>query len=155
MKIAVASVGTEVGGHFGHCEHFRIYTVEDGKILGEELVPNPEHKPGFLPNFLGDMGVEVVIAGGMGAHAVSLFQQRNIKTMMGVQGDARTAVEQYLKGELKSTDAVCHPHNHNHDPPPPHHWGVNHNDEKKMKKGGPAGFPAGPLLRCEITARRG
>ena len=63
MKIAVASVGTEVGGHFGHCEHFRIYTVEDGKILGEELVPNPEHKPGFLPNFLGDMGVEVVIAG--------------------------------------------------------------------------------------------
>lgn len=115
MKIAVASVGTEVGGHFGHCEHFRIYTVEDGKILGEELVPNPEHKPGFLPNFLGDMGVEVVIAGGMGAHAVSLFQQRNIKTMMGVQGDARTAVEQYLKGELKSTDAVCHHHDHEHE----------------------------------------
>lgn len=63
MKIAVASVGTEVGGHFGHCEHFRIYTVENGQVVGEELVPNPEHKPGFLPNFLGDMGVEVVIAG--------------------------------------------------------------------------------------------
>ena len=125
MKIAVASVGTEVGGHFGHCEHFRIYTVEDGKILGEELVPNPEHKPGFLPNFL---GVEVVIAGGMGAHAVSLFQQRNIKTMMGVQGDARTAVEQYLKGELKSTDAVCHHHDHEHEHHHDHNCGGHHHD---------------------------
>ena len=128
MKIAVASVGTEVGGHFGHCEHFRIYTVEDGRILGEELVPNPEHKPGFLPNFLGDMGVEVVIAGGMGAHAVSLFQQRNIKTMMGVQGDARAAVEQYLKGELKSTDAVCHHHDHEHEHHHDHHCGGHHHD---------------------------
>ena len=155
MKIAVASVGTEVGGHFGHCEHFRIYTVEDGKILGEELVPNPEHKPGFLPNFLGDMGVEVVIAGGMGAHAVSLFQQRNIKTMMGVQGDARTAVEQYLKGELKSTDAVCHHHDHEHEHQPPTTGGDRHHHTKKMGKGRPAGFRGGPLLRCEITARRG
>ena len=124
MKIAVASVGTEVGGHFGHCEHFRIYTVEDGKIVGEELVANPEHKPGFLPGFLGDMGVEVVIAGGMGAHAVSLFRERNIKTMMGVQGDARTAVEQYLKGELKSTDAICHHHDHEHGHD--HHCGGHH-----------------------------
>ena len=132
MKIAVASVGTEVGGHFGHCEHFCIYTVEDGKIQGEELVPNPEHKPGFLPNFLGDMGVEVVIAGGMGAHAVSLFQQRNIKTMMGVQGDARTAVEQYLKGELKSTDAICHHHDHEHE----HHHDHEHEHHHDHHCGG-------------------
>lgn len=115
MKIAVASVGTEVGGHFGHCEHFRIYETAEGSITGEELVPNPEHQPGFLPNFLGDMGVETVIAGGMGAHAVSLFQQRNIRIVTGVQGDARTAVEQYLRGELQSTGAVCQEHHHDHE----------------------------------------
>ena len=72
--------------------------------------------------------VEVVIAGGMGAHAVSLFQQRNIKTMMGVQGDARTAVEQYLKGELKSTDAVCHHHDHEHEHHHDHNCGGHHHD---------------------------
>ena len=38
MKIAVASVGTEVGGHFGHCEHFRIYETAEGSITGETLV---------------------------------------------------------------------------------------------------------------------
>nr|WP_300167992.1 NifB/NifX family molybdenum-iron cluster-binding protein [uncultured Flavonifractor sp.] len=126
MKIAVASVGTEVGGHFGHCEHFRIYTAVDGKIMGEELVQNPEHKPGFLPGFLGDMGVEVVIAGGMGAHAVSLFGERNIQIVTGVQGDARTAVEQYLKGELKSTGVVCQHHDHDHEHHHEHHCGGHH-----------------------------
>lgn len=62
----------------------------------------------------------------MGAHAVSLFQQRNIQIMMGVQGDARTAVDQYLKGELKSTDAVCHHHDHEHEHGHDHHCGGHH-----------------------------
>ena len=70
MKIAVACMGTQVGGHFGHCENFRIYDTADGKICAEESIPNPGHRPGFLPNFLGDMGVEVIIAGGMGGGAI-------------------------------------------------------------------------------------
>ena len=128
MKIAVSCNGTQIWPHFGHCENFRIYDTADGKICAEESIPNPGHRPGFLPNFLGDMGVEVVIAGGMGAHAVSLFQQRKIQIMMGVQGDARAAVEQYLKGELKSTDAVCHHHDHEHEHHHDHHCGGHHHD---------------------------
>ena len=60
MKIAVACMGTQVGGHFGHCENFRIYDTADGKICAEESIPNPGHRPGFLTKFLGDMGVEVI-----------------------------------------------------------------------------------------------
>lgn len=56
MKIAVSCSGNEIWSHFGHCENFMIYDAENGKILSEQSVPNPGHKPGFLPNFLADMG---------------------------------------------------------------------------------------------------
>ncbi len=67
MKIAVASKGNTIWGHFGHCENFNIFDIKDGEIQSVENVPNPGHRPGFLPNFLADMGVKVIIAGGMAA----------------------------------------------------------------------------------------
>ena len=110
MKIAVAAMGKEVAVHFGHCENFILFDCADGKIVSEESIQNPGHKPGFLPNFLGDKGAEVIISGGMGGGAVDIFNERNIEVVVGVQGDAREAVETYLKGELKSTGSVCHNH---------------------------------------------
>lgn len=112
MKIAVASMNTSVAGHFGHCENFNIYETEKGQILSTQSIQNPGHKPGFLPNFLGDMGVEVIIAGGMGGGAVEIFNERNIQVIVGVHGDAKDAVTQYLNGALKSTGSICHEHEH-------------------------------------------
>ena len=112
MKIAVASMGSAVAGHFGHCENFNIYEAENGNVKSAQSIPNPGHKPGFLPNFLGDMGVEVIIAGGMGGGAVEIFNERSIEVIVGAQGDAKAAVEAYLRGELISTGAVCHEHEH-------------------------------------------
>ena len=110
MRIAVASMGDTVARHFGHCENFMIYDTENGVITGEENVPNPGHKPGFLPNFLADRGVEVIISGGMGGGAVDIFNERNVEVVMGAQGTSKQNVELYLKGELVSTGSVCHEH---------------------------------------------
>ena len=112
MKIAVASEKENVTGHFGHCENFNIFDTEDGKIVKMESVPNPGHKPGFLPNFLGDLGVEVIISGGMGGGAVDIFNERNIEVILGATGNAEEAVKKYLAGELKSTGSICHNHEH-------------------------------------------
>ena len=112
MKIAVASNGKIVTEHFGHCENFNIFETEDKKIIKSESIPNPGHKPGFLPNFLGDMGINVIISGGMGGGAIEIFNQRNIEVIIGAEGDAKTAAEQYLKNTLKSTGSVCHEHQH-------------------------------------------
>ncbi len=112
MKIAVASMGTIVAGHFGHCENFNLYDTENNQIVKEESVLNPGHRPGFLPNFLADRGVEVIIAGGMGGGAVEIFNERNVEVIVGAQGEAKTAVLAYLKGDLKTTGAVCHAHEH-------------------------------------------
>ena len=112
MKIAVAATGHEVSGHFGHCENFLFFTVENGAVTGEESVANPGHKPGFLPNFLADRGAEVILTGGMGGGAVEIFNERGVEVVTGVQGDARTNVEAWLRGELKSTGSICHKHEH-------------------------------------------
>ncbi len=112
MKIAVAAMGTAVAGHFGHCENFIFFDTQDGKILSEQSVPNPGHRPGFLPNFLADHGAQVVIAGGMGGGAVDIFNERGVQVIVGAQGDARAAVQAFLAGELVSTGSVCHEHQH-------------------------------------------
>lgn len=110
MKIAVAAMGTSVAGHFGHCENFILFDTAEGKIISEESIPNPGHRPGFLPNFLADNGAEVIISGGMGGGAVDIFNQRGVEVVVGVEGEARTAIEAYLAGELHSTGSICHRH---------------------------------------------
>ena len=112
MKIAVASDKGMVTGHFGHCESFNIFVVDNNNIVKAESIPNPGHKPGFLPNFLNDMGVNVIISGGMGGGAVDIFNEKGIEVIVGASGDAKNAAEQYLQGMLKSTGSVCHEHQH-------------------------------------------
>lgn len=112
MKIVVASMGNEVAGHFGHCENFIFFDTEDGKIVSENSVPNPGHRPGFSPNFLADNGAEVIISGGMGGGAVDIFNERGVEVIVGATGESRAAVEKYLAGELVSTGSVCHKHEH-------------------------------------------
>lgn len=112
MKIAVASDNGMVTQHFGHCESFIAFEVENNKIVKSESISNPGHKPGFLPNFLNDIGVNVIISGGMGGGAVEIFNEKGIEVITGASGDAKAAAEQYLQGMLKSTGSVCHEHQH-------------------------------------------
>lgn len=112
MKIAVASEGKMVTEHFGHCEGFAIFETENNQIKSKVFVPNPGHRPGFLPVFLHEKGVSVIISGGMGGGAVDIFNEKGIEVITGAQGNAETAVINYLQGKLKSTGSICHEHQH-------------------------------------------
>ena len=112
MKIAVACEGKMVTEHFCHCEWFTIFEAEEKKIIKSTSIANPGHKPGFLPNFLNDMGVNVIISGGMGGGAIEIFNEKGIQVIVGATGFAQNAAEQYLLGILKSTGSVCHEHQH-------------------------------------------
>ncbi len=112
IKIAVASENERVTEHFGHCINFNIFETENDVITKVESIPNPGHRPGFLPNFLNDMGVNVIISGGMGGGAIDIFNEKGIEVIVGASGDAKAATEAYLKGSLKSTGSVCHEHQH-------------------------------------------
>lgn len=112
MKIAVASENKIVAGHFGHCEGFEVFDVEDGKIVKQEFVKNPGHKPGFLPNYLNDMGVNVIISGGMGGGAVAIFNEKGINIVTGATGSCEENVKSFVEGKLKSTGSICREHQH-------------------------------------------
>lgn len=112
MRIAVASEGKMVTEHFGHCENFNIYDVEDKQIIKSESIDNPGHEPGFLPNFLNDLAVNLIISRGIGGGAITIFQDKNIDVVSGATGEAEAAVKSYLNGELKSTGSICNDHIH-------------------------------------------
>jgi len=112
MKIAVASEREMVAEHFGYCEIFTIFEAENGKIVKSEVIPNPGHMPGYLPIFLHEMGVNVMISGGMGSNAINLFNQNGIDVITGAKGTARDVAEKYLSNELEFTGSVCHEHMH-------------------------------------------
>jgi predicted Fe-Mo cluster-binding NifX family protein len=82
MKIAVATDGSTVSPHFGHCSEFTIVTVENGKAVDSAILPNPEHQPDFLPQYLSEHGVSCIIAGRM-KRLNSELSPRSLRTCRG------------------------------------------------------------------------
>lgn len=109
MKIAISTDNGQVSAHFGRCPEFTIVEIEDEKVKGKEVIPNPGHHPGFLPQFLHDRGVSCIIAGGMGYRAQGLFAEKGIKAMVGVSGNIADVVEGVLSGTLVGGESLCKP----------------------------------------------
>jgi predicted Fe-Mo cluster-binding NifX family protein len=112
MRIAIATDGTMVAEHFGHCKGFEIFDTENGKIISRKYVQNPGHRPGFLPNYLNDLGVKVIISGGMGIGAIEIFDEKGIKVITGASGKIEQTVKSYLNGQLKPAGGACKEHQH-------------------------------------------
>ena len=110
MKIAVPVTGGILSSHFGHCEQFEIFDVDDeGKeICGRGMISPPPHEPGVLPKWLAGLNVRLVIAGGMGQRAQQLFAQNNIEVAVGApQSEPEELVLQYLAGRLQCGQNIC------------------------------------------------
>jgi predicted Fe-Mo cluster-binding NifX family protein len=107
MKIAISTESGHVSAHFGRCPTYTLFDVEDGRVVGREEIPNPGHQPGFLPQYLSARGVSVIIAGGMGPRAQGLFAEKNIQTIIGVQGPIDEVVDKFLRQELQAGQDLC------------------------------------------------
>jgi len=108
MKIAIPTENGKLCAHFGHCEKFAVFTTEGEKIVNEEFITPPPHEPGSHPRFLRDLGVNIIIAGGMGNRAQSLFTQNNIQVYYGVPAqDLKELVRTCISNELKSGENFC------------------------------------------------
>lgn len=116
MKIAISTDGGSVSAHFGRCPSYTIAEIVDGKIVGKEEILNPGHEPGFLPGYLAARGVETIIAGGMGPRAQGLFAEKNIETIIGVEGRVDEVIDRFLNGTLERGQDLCD-HGHHHEGP--------------------------------------
>jgi predicted Fe-Mo cluster-binding NifX family protein len=110
MKIAVPTAEGKLCAHFGHCSEFVLFSFDESSraISSEERLTPPPHAPGVLPAWLAEQGVSVVLAGGMGQRAQSLFERHGIRVVVGAPAAApRELAEQWLAGDLVVGRNVC------------------------------------------------
>ncbi len=107
MKYAISADTEYVSSHFGRCPEFIILDVKDGKLISREVIENPGHQPGFLPQFLKEKGVNCIISGGMGPRAKELFSEAKIDTILGVDGKIQDVIDKLLLGALEGGESSC------------------------------------------------
>ncbi len=108
MRIAIPLANGKLAMHFGHCEQFGIYDVENGKIVNKQLVTPPPHEPGVIPKFLNEQKVNKIIAGGMGQRAIQFFNDYGIEVIIGAPSkEPEKLIEEYLNGTLQLGENVC------------------------------------------------
>ena len=115
MKIAVTYAEGEIFQHFGKCEEFKIYDVEDGKVCAVTVVEADGAGHGALADFLEEQQVEVLICGGIGMGAQTALSEAGIRLCAGVQGSADEAAAAFVNGTLVYDPAAsCDHHDHHH-----------------------------------------
>ena len=115
MKIAVTYENGQIFQHFGHTEQMKIYTVENNEVVTAQVVSTQGSGHGALAGFLKELGVEVLICGGIGGGAQNALTDVGIKFFGGVQGSADQAVVAYVCGKLNyNPNAKCDHHDHEH-----------------------------------------
>ena len=110
MRYAIPVSQGKLAAHFGHCEHFALFDVDEATktIVHRELVASPGHQPGLLPVWLAEEGVTAVIAGGMGSRAQALFRENRIQVIVGALSDEpEQIVLTHLQGTLATGENVC------------------------------------------------
>ena len=115
MIIAATYDNGVIFQHFGRTEFFKLYQVEEGKVISSRVISSNGSGHGALAGVLADNGVDVLICGGIGGGAQSALAQAGIEICAGAQGDADAAVEAYLAGELVNAGVTCdHHHGEEH-----------------------------------------
>ena len=114
MKIAVTYDNGNIFQHFGRTEQFKVYEIEDNKVVSSEVIGSNGVGHGALAGLLANLAVDVLICGGLGGGAQAALAEAGVEVCAGAEGDADQAVEAYLKGELVSTGANCD-HRHHED----------------------------------------
>lgn len=115
MKVAVTYDNGEIFQHFGHTESFKIYEIENNKVVNEQIVDTNGQGHGALAGFLSGGKVDVLICGGIGGGAQVALAEAGIKLYGGVSGSADEAVAAFLAGSLDyNPDVKCNHHDHEH-----------------------------------------
>ena len=115
MRIAVTYENGHVFQHFGHTEQFKVYDVEDGKVVEARVLSTEGSGHGALAGLLKEWNVEVLICGGIGGGAVNALKAAGIELYGGAMGDADQQIEAFLAGKLAYQPGnTCSHHDEHH-----------------------------------------
>ena len=115
MKIAITYENGQVFQHFGHTAAFKLFQIQDGKVLESQVVETNGSGHGALAGFLAELGVDALICGGIGGGARYALAEAGIAVYGGVSGDADEAAEAFASGILNYDPcARCSHHDSHH-----------------------------------------
>ena len=113
MRVAVTYENGDIFQHFGHTEQFKVYDIENGKILSSKVVDTNGSGHGALAGLLNLIKVDALICGGIGGGAQMALAEAGIKLYGGVSGSADAAAQALADGKLDFNPAVrCDHHDH-------------------------------------------
>ncbi|MBW1835778.1 MAG: NifB/NifX family molybdenum-iron cluster-binding protein [Deltaproteobacteria bacterium] len=108
MRFAIPLADGKLTAHFGHCREFAMIDVEEKQIKKKEILVPPPHEPGVLPKWLHELGTNVIIAGGMGNRALTLFEEEGIHVVTGAPSLVpEELVQSYLDNSLVAGSNLC------------------------------------------------
>ena len=113
MKIAIPTRGSIVDDHFGHCENYTVFTIDEKQqIIHSETLPSPQGCgcKSDIASVLQQMGVSVLLAGNMGNGALNVLTRHQIQVLRGNSGDVRKLAEAFLQGQVGDSGEGCHEH---------------------------------------------
>jgi predicted Fe-Mo cluster-binding NifX family protein len=115
MKAAVCYENGNVFQHFGHTEQFKLYTIENKKIISTEIISTGGTGHEALADFLKDRGVSAIICGGIGGGAVTALTASGLTIYAGNSGAADEKAQLLAEGKLAvNANANCN-HHEEHD----------------------------------------
>ncbi len=107
MILAIASDHGEVSSHFGRCEEFVLFDIDNGTVGEPVRVKNASHTQGQLPAALDTSAVRCVIAGGMGPRAQRNLEDYGIACLLGVTGPIEEVARRFAAGEIEGSESLC------------------------------------------------
>jgi len=116
MKIAIPTKNNRVDAHFGHCQYYTVFTVEEKQVTAKEIIPSPQGCgcKSEIASTLKHIGVEVMLAGNMGNGAINKVTNAGIQVIKGCDGDVDMLVRSWLNGEVADSGTSCDHHEHGH-----------------------------------------
>lgn len=110
MRIAVPYQDGNVNPAFGRSEFFKLYDVEDGKIVKSAVIDNGGYEHTGLITHLKNNAVDVALVGNIGQHGFDAFKAAGIELYTGNFDHADAIVSSYLDGTLPLKKEIkgCH-----------------------------------------------
>ena len=113
MRVAVTYDNGNVFGHFGRTERFKVYDIENGKVVHSQILDTNGEGCGALASILNIADVDALICGGIGGGAKNALEEAGIRLYAGASGSTDAAVEALLAGTLDAGgEANCDHHDH-------------------------------------------
>jgi len=111
--IAIPTRDERVDDHFGHCDHYTVFTIDDDKsILKKERLDSPQGC-GCKSNIaekMEQMGITLMLAGNMGDGAYNKLSSHHIDVIRGCSGTIDDVLESFLNDCLLDSGNACNHH---------------------------------------------